>query len=99
MGVLATRQTVEGDYLRNLIVEHAAGCDVVSLSSPGLVVSVENGLFRASPEERQSRVRQEVDRFRSEGIDALVLGSRIFSTWKPSPIVAGGRVDCPRGFP
>ena len=32
VGVLATRQTVEGDYLRNLIVQHASGCDVVPLS-------------------------------------------------------------------
>ena len=78
VGVLATRQTVEGEYLRNLIVEHAAGCDVVSLSSSGLVDFVENGLFQASAEERESRVRQEVDRFRSEGIDALVLGCTHF---------------------
>ena len=78
VGVLATRQTVEGDYLRNLIVQHAAGCEVVSLSSSGLVDFVENGLFRASAAEKEDRVRQEVDRFRSEGIDALVLGCTHF---------------------
>jgi glutamate racemase len=78
VGVLATRQTVEGDYLRNLIVQHAAGCEVVSLSSSALVEFVENGLFRASPAEREDRVRREVDRFRSEGIDALVLGCTHF---------------------
>jgi glutamate racemase len=78
VGILATRQTVEGDYLRNLIVQHAAGCEVVSLSSSALVDFVENGLARASAGEREERVRQEVDRFRAEGIDALVLGCTHF---------------------
>ena len=78
VGVLATRQTVEGDYLRNLILQHASGCEVVSLSSSTLVDFVENGLFKASPGEREERVRQEVQRFRSEGIDALVLGCTHF---------------------
>ncbi len=78
VGVLATRQTVEGDYLRNLIVQHAAGCEVVSLSSSALVDFVENGLFQAGAGEREERVRQEVDRFRSAGIDALVLGCTHF---------------------
>jgi glutamate racemase len=78
VGVLATRQTVEGDYLRKLIIDHAAGCEVVSLSSSALVDFVENGLFRATPQERESRVRQEVERFRSAGIDALVLGCTHF---------------------
>ena len=78
VGVLATRQTVEGDYLRNLIGLHASGCEVVSLSSSALVDFVENGLFKASAQEREEQVRQEVDRFRSEGIDALVLGCTHF---------------------
>jgi len=78
VGVLATRRTVEGEYLRGLIERHATGCEVVSLSSAGLVEFVEKGLYRASPGERQMRVRQEVDRFTSEGIDALVLGCTHF---------------------
>ncbi len=78
VGVLATRQTVEGEYLRNLIVQHASGCDVVSLSSAALVEFVEKGLHAASPREREGKVRQEVDRFLSAGIDALVLGCTHF---------------------
>ncbi len=78
VGVLATRRTVEGEYLHGLIERHAAGCEVVSLSSGPLVEFVETGLYRARPEERQERVRQEVDRFTREGIDALVLGCTHF---------------------
>jgi glutamate racemase len=78
VGVLATRRTVEGEYLHGLIERHAAGCEVVSLSSAGLVEFVEKGLYRASQEERQKRVQQEVDRFTAEEIDALVLGCTHF---------------------
>jgi glutamate racemase len=74
---------VEGEYLRNLIMEHAAGCEVVSLSSSALVEFVETGLYAASREEREERVRGEVDRFLSEGIDALLLGCTHFLHLEP----------------
>ena len=78
VGVLATRQTVEGEYLRTLIERHATGCAVVSLSSGSLVEFVEKAMYGASEEERRERVRQEVSRFRTAGIDALVLGCTHF---------------------
>ena len=83
VGVLATRRTVEGEYLRSLIVQYAMGCEVVSLSSSALVEFVETGLYKASPREREERVRGEVDRFLSEGIDALVLGCTHFLHLEP----------------
>jgi glutamate racemase len=83
VGVLATQQTVEGEYLRSLILQHASGCEVVSLSSSALVEFVEKELYKASPREREERVRQEVDRFLSEGIDALVLGCTHFLHLEP----------------
>jgi len=83
VGVLATRQTAEGEYLRNLILQHASGCDVVSLSSSVLVEFVEKGLYRAGAHEREQRVRGEVDRFLAEGIDALVLGCTHFLHLEP----------------
>jgi glutamate racemase len=78
VGVLATRQTVEGEYLHGLIAQHAVGCAVVSLASGPLVQFVEKELFQASPSLREERVRQEVSRFLSEDIDALVLGCTHF---------------------
>jgi len=78
VGVLATRRTVEGEYLHGLIEQHAAGCEVVSLSSAALVEFVEKGLYQAGAEEREKCVQQEVDRFTAEGIDALVLGCTHF---------------------
>jgi glutamate racemase len=78
VGVLATRQTVEGEYLRRLVETHAADCSVVSLPAAGLVEFVEETMFRASPQERMERVSREVERFRGERIDALVLGCTHF---------------------
>ena len=78
VGVLATRQTVEGDYLKRLIEAHAHGCSVVSLPAAGLVEFVEQQMYRADPGEKAARVRHEVERFRDGDIDALVLGCTHF---------------------
>jgi glutamate racemase len=78
VGVLATRQTVEGAYLRGLIERHAADCTVVSLPAAGLVEFVEKDLFHADAREREERVRAEVTRFHDAEIDALVLGCTHF---------------------
>jgi len=73
VGVLATRQTVEGAYLKGLIESYAAGCAVTSLPSADLVAFVERDLATASVEEKAARVRREVERFREARIDSLVL--------------------------
>jgi glutamate racemase len=78
VGVLATRQTVEGDYLKHLIEDHAKGCAVVSLPAAGLVEYVEQQIPTADPGDRAERVRHEVERFRDGRIDALVLGCTHF---------------------
>jgi len=78
VGVLATRRTVEGEYLRSLILQHGAGCAVVSLPAAGLVEFVEGDMHRCTAEQRKARVRVEVERFRDAGIDALVLGCTHF---------------------
>ena len=83
VGVLATRRTVEGEYLRSLIREHAAGCTVVSLPAAGLVEFVEEGMHRCTADEKTSRVRTEVERFKDAGIDALVLGCTHFLHLEP----------------
>jgi glutamate racemase len=78
VGVLATRQTVEGDYLKGLIESYASGCVVVSLQAAGLVEFVERDLATATTAERIERVRREVVRFRDARIDTLVLGCTHF---------------------
>jgi glutamate racemase len=78
VGVLATRQTVEGAYLRSLIESHASGCIVVSLPAAGLVEFVEKELYRSSAGERLERVRGEVARFHDAQVDTLVLGCTHF---------------------
>ncbi len=83
VGILATRQTVEGDYLRGLIDAHASGCVVVSLPAAALVEFVERDLYRASAAERTERVRAEVERFRDAQVDTLVLGCTHFLHLEP----------------
>jgi glutamate racemase len=78
VGVLATRQTVEGDYLRRLVEDHARGCAVVSLPAAGLVEYVEKQIPTATADDRADQVRREVERFRDGRIDALVLGCTHF---------------------
>jgi glutamate racemase len=83
VGVLATRRTVEGEYLRSLIHDHASDCTVVSLPAAGLVEFVEDVMERCTPQQRISRVQTEVDRFREARIDALVLGCTHFLHLEP----------------
>jgi glutamate racemase len=83
VGVLATRQTVEGEYLRQLVQDHASGCTVVSLTASDLVDFVERRMQSSTPEEREARVEAVVERFRGAGIDALVLGCTHFLHLEP----------------
>ena len=50
----------------------------MSLPVAGLVEFVEQDLHRSTPEEKTARVGIEVERFRGERIDALVLGCTHF---------------------
>jgi glutamate racemase len=77
-GVLATQQTVEGEYLRGLIASHAAGCTVVALPAAGLVRFVEEDLLGSTRGERLARVGVEVARVKDERIRTLVLGCTHF---------------------
>ena len=81
LGVLATRRTVEGEYLRSLIREHAAGCTVRGPAA-GLVEFVEEGRHRRTADEVSGGCT-EVERFKDAGIDALVLGCTHFLHLEP----------------
>jgi glutamate racemase len=76
--VLATQQTVEGEYLRGLIASHAAGCTVVALPAADLVRFVEEDLLGCSHEQRLARVAAVVARLKDERIRTLVLGCTHF---------------------
>ncbi len=78
IGVLATQRTVEAEYLRGLIRRFAVGCDVAGISAGNLVDFVEHYLHAAGPDERRSRVRAEVDKFRDADVDIVVLACTHF---------------------
>jgi glutamate racemase len=78
IGVLATRRTVEGDYLRDLVEKFASGCEVVGLPANDLVAFVEYELHRASAVERIARATAEAARVRDARVDTVVLGCTHF---------------------
>jgi glutamate racemase len=78
IGVLATRSTVEGAYLRDLVARFAAGCEVTGLAANDLVAFVEHDLHRATAAERQARAAIEAARVRAAGVDTVVLGCTHF---------------------
>ena len=78
IAVLATRKTAEGEYLRDLIARHAAGCRVECIPATDLVDFVEQELWRASPEARTARARIEAARLLALGADTVVLACTHF---------------------
>jgi len=77
VGVLGTELTVRESYIRELCAQHG-NCEIVGIAAPELVQFVESRLDSASGEERRQAVRSYLDRFRADGVDALVLGCTHF---------------------
>jgi glutamate racemase len=78
VGILATQRTVEGEYLKDLILRHAEGCRVQSFPAGGLVSFVERELYTAAPSRRRERVAAEARFFQDAGVDTVVLACTHF---------------------
>ncbi len=80
LGVLATRRTVEGIYLKTLIRNFAEGCEVVTIPLSSLVQFVEERYILADSTERLQAVRREeqLQTIRKANISVLVLGCTHF---------------------
>ncbi|MCL2191234.1 MAG: aspartate/glutamate racemase family protein [Treponema sp.] len=77
IGVLGTELTVRESCIRELAAMHG-GCEILGIAAPELVDFVESRLDSADAEERRLAVRRYLDRFRENGVDALVLGCTHF---------------------
>lgn len=76
VGVAATEASARGDYLKDLIRQHANGVRVLAVGCPDLVTLAENGALDGPVAE--SAVRGYIEPMLREGIDMLVLGCTHF---------------------
>lgn len=76
VGVAATEASAHGDYLRQLIADHASGVNVHAVGCPRLVLLAEKGVLDGP--EAEAAIRDYVDPMLTAGIDVLVLGCTHF---------------------
>ncbi len=76
VGVAATEASAHGDYLRQLIADHASGVTVHAVGCPRLVLLAEAGILDGP--EAEVAIREYVDPMLTVGIDVLVLGCTHF---------------------
>ena len=77
VGVLGTARTVEDPYIFRLAAEHGK-CEIRGIAAPALVDFVERRIAAAGKNEKREQAREYLDRFRAEGVDAIVLGCTHF---------------------
>jgi glutamate racemase len=78
IGVLGTSRTVEDPYIARLAAEFGPDCAVTAIAAPDLVEFVERRFAGSAAEERRAATLPYIDRFRSAGADAIVLGCTHF---------------------
>ena len=76
VGIAATEASAHGDYLRQLIADHANGVTVHAVGCPQLVLLAEKGVLDGP--EAETAIRGYVDPMLADGIDVLVLGCTHF---------------------
>jgi len=76
VGIAATEASARGDYLRQLIADHANGVTVHAVGCPRLVLLAEKGVLDGP--EAEAAIRDYVDPMVTAGIDVLVLGCTHF---------------------
>jgi glutamate racemase len=76
VGIAATEASAHGDYLRQLIADHANGVTVHAVGCPRLVILAEKGILDGPAAE--TAIRDYVDPMLAAGIDVLVLGCTHF---------------------
>ena len=76
VGIAATEASAHGDYLRQLIADHANGVTVHAVGCPRLVLLAEKGILDGP--EAEAAIRGYVDPMLTDGIDVLVLGCTHF---------------------
>ncbi|NNM67601.1 MAG: glutamate racemase [Spirochaetales bacterium] len=78
IGVLATRQTIEGPYLNDLIGRYCQGQTVIGFAAPDLVDIVEEDYLRPDPHRRAEVLKHWSDELSHSAVDTVVLACTHF---------------------
>lgn len=78
IAVMATRRTVEGQYLDNLIAAHAAGKTVIKHAATELIQKIEEDPFMADRPGFELMLDGLKDQFKAREVDTVVLGCTHF---------------------
>ena len=78
IGILATKRTVEGQYIKDLIMEFCPNYEILLVGATGIVEFVEKKLFNASELAKNSLIKHEVDSLIKYNVDCVVLGCTHF---------------------
>lgn len=78
IGILATKRTVEGKYLDNLINEFSSDKDVYKVGASNIVKFVEYDYYNSSKEEICSYIKKSVTELKHINVDSVVLGCTHF---------------------
>ncbi|HMN05484.1 MAG TPA: glutamate racemase [Flavobacteriales bacterium] len=81
VGVLATKATVEGRSLADVVERFAQGVEVIQQACPGLAQRIDNG--DTTSVETEALLRNWIEPMLERGIDALVLGCTHYPLVRP----------------
>ncbi|QEN05790.1 glutamate racemase [Thiospirochaeta perfilievii] len=78
IGVLATKRTVRGQYLQDLINKFSPDKEVVLVGAGDIVNFVETKMYNLEQDEIKEYIRDQVEPFKKSGVDSIVLGCTHF---------------------
>lgn len=78
IAILATKRTVEGKYLDNLINEFSSGKDVYKVGASNIVNFVEYDYYNSSKEDIAEYISKSVTELKHTSVDSVVLGCTHF---------------------
>lgn len=78
IGILATKRTISGEYLQDLINKFSGGKEVVKLGASGIVTFVENDYFNSENHVVRKYIKDSVSHLLNNKVDSVVLGCTHF---------------------
>jgi len=78
VGVLASERAIEDPCIRELADYYGPDCEIIGIAAPELIEFAQQRLWAATADERFDAVNHYIKKFRSSGVDSIVLGCTHF---------------------